>query len=197
MTDWRSTVFAVVDVETTGLDPDIHEVLSVGVVDVVGGRIRVGSAYYRQVRPRTAPYADTVVVHGIRPTDAAAGSDPEEVGRELVARLAGRVPVAHVARIEQGFLGAWLGPLGWDRRTKFVDTDVLVRRWLQRTGGPDMREHVRLGAAAELFGLPEQARHHALGDALTTAQLLLALAASDEGVTTERLLRPRRRPWQR
>lgn len=197
MTDWRSTRFAVVDVETTGLDPDVHEVLSIGVVDVVDGRVQVGSAWYREVRPSVAPAADTVVVHGIRPRDAAASEDPDVVGRDAVARLAGAVPVAHVARIEQGFLGAWLAPHGWDRRTRFVDTDELVRLWLRRHGGPDMREHVGLGAAASLFGLPEQRRHHALGDALTTAQLLLALASAAPGTTTEELLDPGRHPLLR
>lgn len=198
MTDWRRTGFAVVDVETSGLDPDVHEVLSIGIVDVVEGRVVVGSAYYREIRPSVAPTADTVVVHGIRPSSAAAAADPAAVGREVLDRLQGRVPVAHVARIEQGFLGAWLGPLGWDRRTRFVDTDLLVRRWLREHGGPDMREHVGLGAAAGLFGLPEETRHHALGDALTTAQLFLALAAAEEPVSTRALLHPARRMrWRR
>jgi DNA polymerase-3 subunit epsilon len=175
-TDWRSTMFAVVDVETTGLDPARHEVLSIGIVDVVDGRVRVSSSFYREVRPATPPTADTVVIHGIRPSDANRGLDPAAVGEEVVHRLAGRVVVAHVARIERGFLSPWLEPLGWSFPRRVVDTDVLTRVHLVRRGRPALQEHVGLGAAASLFGLPEQRRHHALGDALTTAQLLLALA---------------------
>lgn len=186
MTNWREAKYAVVDLETTGLDASVHEVLSVGVVQVVDGRVQVGSAYYREVRPRVLPDAGTVVIHGIRPADAAAGEDPQVVGREVVELLRGRVLVAHVAWVERTFLQRWLGPLGWQAPRHVVDTDVLARLALARAGKPPMREHIALGAAASLHGLPEQSRHHALGDALTTAQLLLALA-SDGG--EERTLR--------
>lgn len=179
--DWRTARYAVVDVETTGLDPARHEVLSIGIVDVVEGRVQVSTAFYRELRPTTAPTADTIVIHGIRPSDAARGLDPTTVGAEVIRRLAGRVMVAHVARIERAFLGRWLEPLGWKVPRSVVDTDVLTRAHLRRTGRPPLHQHVGLGAAAGLFGLPEQQRHHALGDALTTAQLLLALAGSWPG----------------
>lgn len=186
MSSWRDAQYAVVDVETTGLDAAVNEVLSIGIVQVVGGRVQVGSAYYREVRPRVLPDAGTVVIHGIRPSDAAAGEDPDAVGREVVELLRDRVLVAHVAWVERAFLTRWLAPFGWRAPRHVVDTDVLARLALARSGRPPMREHIRLGAAAALHGLPEQGRHHALGDALTTAQLLLALA-SDGGA--ERSLR--------
>lgn len=191
MTTWRDEHYAVVDVETTGLDAAVHEVLSIGVVDVVGGRVQVGSAYYREVRPRVLPDAGNVVIHGIRPSDAAAGEDPVVVGREVVERLSDRVLVAHVAWVERAFLTRWLGPLGWQPPQDVVDTDVLARLALARAGRPPMRDHIRLGAAASLYGLPEQGRHQALGDALTTAQLLLAVAADgrDEEPALRDLLR--------
>lgn len=181
MTSWREATFAVIDLETTGLDPAVNEVLSVGIVDVVHGRVQVSSAYYREVRPATPPTSETVVIHGIRPSDAASGADPAEVAAEVVERLSGRVLVAHVAWVEKGFLGPWLRPLGWRVPDDVVDTDVLARVHLARDGRQPMKEHVGLGAAAALFGLPEERRHHALGDALTTAQLLLALAAAWPG----------------
>ena len=45
-----------------------------------------------------------------------------------------------------------------------------------------------LGAAAAHFGLPEHRRHHALGDALTTAQLFLATASCLSRIGTRRWL---------
>jgi DNA polymerase-3 subunit epsilon len=195
MTTWRSEPLAVVDIETTGLDPDRHEVLSIGVVDIDGGRVQVGSAWYREVRPRTAPTADTVVVHGIRPVDSAQGADPAVVALEVQERLRGRRLVAHVARIETGFLGRWLDSGRWRPERPPLDTDVLARLHLLRTQGLRLEQHIGLGAAAGLFGLPEHGRHHALGDALTTAQLLLALASSWPGgdPTGDELARASRR----
>jgi DNA polymerase III epsilon subunit-like protein len=108
MTSWREASFAVVDLETTGLDPRIHEVLSVGVVPVDGGRIIVGGSYYSTVRPTVAPNRETVVIHGIRPADAAAAPPADEVASELVQQLGNRILVAHVADVERQFLTAWL-----------------------------------------------------------------------------------------
>ena len=57
-----------------------------------------------------------------------------------------------------------------------IDTEVLGRVWLhERDGrGPS---HISLGDLAMALGLPAERPHHALGDALTTAQVFIALAA--------------------
>jgi DNA polymerase III subunit epsilon len=175
MRSWREASFAIVDLETTGLDPRTHEVLSVGVVPVDGGRIIVGRMFYSTVRPLVPPDSRTVVVHGIRPVDAAAARPADEVATELVGQLGDRILVAHVADIERGFLTAWLRDARY-QPGRVVDTDLLTRLVISRRGGPLVEAHVGLGAAAGHFGLPEHRRHHALGDALTTAQLFLATA---------------------
>lgn len=177
---WREASLAVVDLEATGLDPEVHEVLSVAIVPVDHGRIHLDSVLYRTVRPEVPPERPSIVIHGIRPVDAAQGSSPEDVAAEVQQHLEGRVLVAHVARIELGFLRKWIPSY---RAKTVIDTDVLARLRIARGGGPVMREHIGLGAAAGTFGLPEHRRHHALGDALTTAQLFLAEASilSTEG----------------
>lgn len=177
MTTWRDEAFVVVDVETTGLDPDKHEVLSIGIVRIEAGRIKVGSVFYRELRPANDPAPDTIVIHGITPSRAAASEDPAEVAGLVVRELGAATLVAHVAAIERSFLARWLAPHGWTPPRTVIDTDVLARRWLADERRLRMHRHVGLGAAAGLFGLPEEHRHHALGDALTTAQLFLALAS--------------------
>jgi len=205
MTSWREASFAVVDLETTGLDPLTDKVLSVGVVPVDGGRIVLGRSYYSTVRPQVAPDRRSVVIHGIRPVDAAAARPADEVASELVEQLDGRILVAHVASIEKGFLTGWLMGVGY-RPGRVVDTDLLARLVISRRGGPLVDAHVGLGAAAAHFGLPEHRRHHALGDALTTAQLFLATASllfADRDASAAELLncgrllaRERRRRWR-
>jgi DNA polymerase III subunit epsilon len=204
MTSWREASFAVVDLETTGLDPRTNEVLSVGVVPVEGGRIILGRAFYSTVRPVMAPERRTVVIHGIRPVDAAAARPADEVANELVGQLGDRILVAHVAEIEKAFLTAWLREVDY-QPGRIVDTDALARLVISRRGGPLVGAHVGLGAAAAHFGLPEHRRHHALGDALTTGQLFLATACllfPDRDASVAELLnagqllaRERRRRW--
>lgn len=158
------------------MDPRSSEVLSIGLLPVVGGRIQVADAYYREVRPQRAPDRSSVVIHGIRPVDAASAPLPEELVDEVREQLRGRTLVAHVAEIERRFLNEWLDDDRIDA-ADVIDTDVLARLVIAQRGGPLVDSHVGLGAAAKRFGLPEHRRHHALGDALTTAQLFLAVAS--------------------
>ena len=193
MKSWRDTAYAVVDVETTGLDVRRDEVLSIGIIDVIAGRVQLSSALYRQIRPRAMPGPESVVIHGIRPKDAAEGEDPESAGREVISRLHGRVLAAHVAWIERGFLGAWLGPLGFVVPKRFVDTEVLVHRAMTRPATGDNQRHISLHDAASSFGVPEHCRHHALGDAVTAAQLLVVAASrlsADREASVSSLLDP-------
>lgn len=178
MSTWRDTRYAVVDVETTGLDSGTCEILSVGVVHIDKGAIPARSAFYSLVRPSQLPERETIVIHGIRPVDLRHAPEPEEVAPALIDALRGREIVAHVASIEEEFLSGWLRPQGFHLPKTLIDTDALTRLHLLRSRGMQLPGHVGLGAAAELFGLPEQTRHHALGDALTTAQLFLALAST-------------------
>lgn len=208
MTHWRDVQYAVIDLETTGPDQRVHEVLSIGILPVEQGRIAVGQEYYQTVRPSAAPDRKSVVLHGIRPVDAAAGLAPSEVAQEVEARIRGRVIVAHVAEMERSFLNRWL-TRGYLQHRDFVDTDVLSRLLIARRGGPLVTGHIGLGAAAQYFGLPEHRRHHALGDALTAAQLFIATASllrPDDSATLADLQRAsralkrqqrRRRLWRR
>lgn len=178
MNTWRQSQYAVIDLETTGLDARTCEVLSVGIVHVDQGVIPAGSAFYSLVRPSRLPDRETIIIHGIRPTDLREAPTPDQVAPAVMDALAGRELVAHVAQIEDEFLTRWLGPLGFRLPRAFIDTDALTRLYLLRSRGLTIDGHVGLGAAAGLFGLPEHARHHALGDAMTTAQLFLALATN-------------------
>jgi DNA polymerase III subunit epsilon len=188
---WRQARFAVVDVETTGLDPHVDELLSVGVVPIDEGRIQVGRSLYVTVRAARAPEPANVLVHGIRPIEAATAPTIDEVAGQIVAALDGRIPVAHVARIERAFLGPVLKRHGARLARPLLDTDRLVRWLIHREEHRWLPAPVGLSRAAAELGLPVHRPHHALGDALTTAQVFLAVAGRLErtGPVTPQSLR--------
>ena len=95
--------------------------------------------------------------------------------------LAGRVLVAHAAWVERSFLAAALRPAGLRVSAPVLDTSVLARHVLEEKRVGD-RETIRLSDAVERLGLPVHRPHHADGDALTTAQLFLALAIQLDAV---------------
>jgi DNA polymerase III subunit epsilon len=192
-TPWRRVPFVAIDVETTGLDPSTDEVISFAAVPVDGGRVVAGRAVTGLVRPRTPPPGPSVEIHGLRAADLAAAPPAAEALRPLAAALRGRVPVVHVAWVEQTFLGPSLRGLGSSFPKTAVDT-ALLWRLLCLARGDDDPGWCSLETVVAGLGLPSHRPHDAEGDALTTAQAFLALATLLEahgGATLGRLTRGR------
>ncbi|HEX2414526.1 MAG TPA: 3'-5' exonuclease [Thermoleophilaceae bacterium] len=192
-THWRDAPFAVVDVETTGLDPATDEVISFAAVPVNAGRVVAGQAVTGLVRPASSPPAASVEIHGLRAADLAGAPAGPEALAPLVSALQGRVPVVHVAWVERSFLTPRLRRLGYVMPRRMVDT-ALLWRVLCMVRGEDDPGYCALETVAAGLGLPSHRPHEAEGDALTTAQAFLALATHFDAhrrATVGRLARAR------
>jgi DNA polymerase-3 subunit epsilon len=121
------------------------------------------------------PEAETIRIHGLRSADLVDAPPLSAVLDELVEALTGRVLVAHVAEIERGFLGAAFELHGLRLVNPVVDTAALAAELFRRRREP-VPETTALSSLARALGLPVHRPHHADGDALTTAQVFLALA---------------------
>jgi DNA polymerase III subunit epsilon len=172
---WRDADFCVIDLETTGLDAASDEIIAFATVPIAGARVRLHEARYRVVRPRRMPRANTIVIHGLRSEELAGAPSLSEVMDELLAELTGRVLVAHVASLDERFLRRALLEAGTRLRNPMIDTAGLAAELFSRRRqlGPD---EVGLTPLAHSLGLPVHRPHEADGDALTAAQVFLALA---------------------
>lgn len=165
--------FVVLDTETTGLRPEAGDrIVSLAGVSVRAGAVRRHDSFDALVRPeRPIPPASTRF-HGI--TDAMVAKAPP-IGIVLPAFLRfaqGAVLVGHEVSFDLAFLSRdmtrlGLGPLMSDHPV--LDTGLLSRL----IHGPEA-EHT-LEAVAGRLGVTVIGRHSALGDALTTAEVLVRL----------------------
>ncbi len=182
-TDYREVEYLAIDLETTGLDIAKDLILSVGYVGVRGTSIDLSSARHRVVRiDRSIPEA-TAVIHQITDDEAAQGGELAEILEELLEALAGKVMIAHHARIERGFLSNACKRL-WRQRLimPVVDTQTLALRTFERRQTPFKASDLRLHALGDRYNLPHYGAHNALSDALASAELFLAQAAyRDDG----------------
>ncbi|GIU96899.1 MAG: DNA polymerase III subunit epsilon [Actinomycetota bacterium] len=170
---WTAAALAALDFETTGLDPARDAVVSFGVVPVLEGRVVVGEAVYREVAPSAPLTATSIVVHGLRPADLAGAPGLEEARVELATALAGRFVLAWAAGVEAGFLARIFGGSTRAWRRRIID----VLRLAEVAGEVPEDGRPSLAAVAARLRVPVERPHHALDDALTTAQVFLVLAS--------------------
>ncbi len=173
---WRAGEFVALDFELTGLDPARDAIISFGAVPVSGGRVQLGDAIYREIKPSVRPSAESVKVHGLRSSDLVDAPSLSVIEKEMSRALAGRFLLAWVAEVEIGFLRTVFGgPLWWWRR-RTIDVFDLARVHARSQETVVPAGEISLSATAERHGIPAEDPHHALNDALMTAELFLALA---------------------
>ena len=181
---WRDSRYAALDFELTGLDPRRDRIISFGVVPVDGSRIEVGRSVYELVDPGDVEMSRrAVTIHGLRPMDVRGANQVEAARRSLDHALGGRFLITWFATVEASFLGKLYGTRTkpWLRRC--IDVRELVVRILGKEGS-----RMTLEQAADRFGVPVASPHHALDDALVTAELFLVVATTleSEGFGTAR-----------
>lgn len=163
-------VFVVVDLETTGLDPESDRITEIAAVRLRGGDVL--AEFATLVAPGVPVPAFITSLTGI--SDAMlAGAPP--LGHVLPAfREFARdaVLVAHNAPFDVGFLRAACASCGepWPHLV-VVDTLELARTLVSRGEVASYK----LGTLARLFEAPAPADHRAIGDARATAHILRAL----------------------
>lgn len=149
--------YVCVDLETTGGNPLHHRIIEVGVVAVApdGTEQRHSTLVHPGCRIPPGIQAFTGITN-----EAVADAPPfAEIAHDLLARLEGRLFVAHNARFDYGFLRAEFRRLGLRLQVPVLCTVKLSRRLF-----PGERRH-NLDAVIARHGLTCSARHRALGDA--------------------------------
>ncbi|MDQ6605909.1 MAG: exonuclease domain-containing protein [Actinomycetota bacterium] len=174
-TPWREAAWCALDFELTGLDHRRDEIISFGAIPIHDGRLQLRSAVYGLVRPECPMDEAAIRVHGLRAVDLERAPALADAIGPLLEAITGRVLVVHTAAVERAFLGRALRAHGLRLRGPIVDTEVLGRVWLHERHGQG-GEGLSLGSLAASLGLPAERPHDALGDALTTAQVFIALA---------------------
>ncbi|EZQ15686.1 hypothetical protein CF98_10475 [Halopseudomonas bauzanensis] len=178
--------FIALDIETTGLNPKRHSILSIGAVPFTLGRIRSNQAWQQLVRPHSDLIPESVVFHRITHSDIRQAPRFAQIMDSLVDQLAGRVAVVHYRNIERTFIDqAVRQAFGESLLFPMVDTmqieaDLHPQRqpgWLLRLLGRKPLS-IRLADSRTRYNLPLYQAHHALTDALGTAELLQAQVAT-------------------
>jgi DNA polymerase-3 subunit epsilon len=173
--------YTVFDMETTGLAPSAgDEIISIGAVRVVNGRLLKSEVFERLVDPRRPLNPDSAKVHGIDARMLAGQPRIEEVLPGFHKFCEDTVLVAHNAAFDMRFLELKEAATGVRFEQPVLDTLLL-----SAVAQPGLGDH-RLESIAGRLGVPVIGRHTALGDALLTGEVFLRLLAllRERGIET-------------
>ncbi|TYL49206.1 3'-5' exonuclease [Marinomonas sp. IMCC 4694] len=176
----KDTPLLALDLETTGLNPSTDEIISLGLIPFDHKIIRCKGARYWMAKPERSLNAESVTIHEITHTELAEAPRLEAILDEILSALTHKVIVVHCVAIERQFLlEASLKIYGYPLYFPVLDTmnierQVTFKPWWQRFG---KRPSLRLDACRQRYKLPRYKAHHALTDALSSAELLQAQIA--------------------
>lgn len=168
----EETTFVVFDTETTGLQPKIDRILSIGAFKVKHKTIFTSDGlelYLQQeyFKKESAP------IHGLRKSGNEQRLSEVEAIQQFLKFIENSVLVAHHAAFDVAMINAALAKLDLPKlKNKYIDTAQLFERIIPIDQHP---ENLGLDKLAKHFGIALHDRHTANGDAYITALIFIKL----------------------
>jgi DNA polymerase-3 subunit epsilon len=162
-------IYTVFDTETTGLNPEEDEIISIGAVRVVNSHILRDEHFDQLVNPGRGVPFESIKFHGIKPEMLANQPSIGKVLPNFKRFVQDTVLVGHNAAFDMKMLQVK------EKSTsiKFINP-VLDTMLLSSVVHPAHENH-SLEAIAERLGVNITGRHTALGDAIATGELFVKL----------------------
>lgn len=160
----------VIDTETTGLDPAKARIVEIGAVPLKKGKLDQAAALRLLVNPGEPIPPVATGIHKI--DDAMVADAPifAAAWPDVASRISGAVLIGHTLGFDLAVIGRECERAGlpWTP-PRTLDTNLLAQVAEPRLGGYTL-EHL-----ASWLEIKPQGRHSALGDAVLTAEIFLAL----------------------
>jgi DNA polymerase-3 subunit epsilon len=192
----REQRWVVLDLETSGLNLNRDQVLSIGAVVIEDGAVDFSQQFERTLQRADNKLSPSVLIHGLGPSAIAAGCDPAEALLDFMDFVGDSPLLAFHAPFDQHMLGRALkDSLGYRLTHPFLDVADLApmlcpQAHIREAGLDDWITH---------FNLQVGERHHASADALATAELMLILfnRAQQQAIASPQALQERLSQWKR
>lgn len=156
-------MFAIIDIETTGGNPQRDRITEVALYLHDG--TRVVEEFVSLVNPECSIPPFITRMTGISNEMVAGAPRFFEIARSLVTLTEGAVFVAHNVSFDYNFIKNEFKRLGYDYRREQLCTVKLSRKLMPG------KASYSLGRLCQELGIPINGRHRAAGDAMATVQL--------------------------
>ncbi|QTD45939.1 3'-5' exonuclease [Ottowia testudinis] len=173
--------WVALDCETTGLNPRTDEIIAIGAVRIVGGRILTSQRLELLVRPEHGVSAESIRVHRLREQDVEAGLPAEEAMRRLLNFIGPRPLVGYYLEFDVAMINRTLKrTLGLALPQETIEVSSLYYDHVFQQLPPHRQQEsteidLRFATIMDALDLPMREAHDALNDAVMAALAFIKL----------------------
>jgi len=172
--------YTVFDTETTGLNPNQDEIISIGATRIVKGRLLHQEVFDQLVDPQRHVPATSVEIHGIAPEMLTGQPTIDHVLPKFYKFVDDTVLLGHNLAFDMRMLQVK------EKSTNIQFTNpILDTLLLSAVVHPNQTDH-SIEAIAQRLGINVMGRHTALGDAIVTGEIFLKFIPllAEQGIKT-------------
>lgn len=174
-----SSEYVCFDCETTGLDPLIDDIVSIGAVIIKDNTILSSKKFVRYVKPKSCFLnAESIKIHHIRECDLLDACDIEDVILEFLEFIGNRPLVGYFLDFDIRMINKYLKPqLGINLPNKtFEVSEIYHDHKIEII--PQAFIDLRFNSILKDLNIPSLGVHDSFNDALMTAMIFLKLKNS-------------------
>ncbi|MDW6002127.1 3'-5' exonuclease [Vibrio mangrovi] len=171
--------YVSLDCETTSLDPQRAELVSIAATKIIGNRILTSQSFEVKLCAPRSLDAGSVRIHRIRHQDLNDGLTEPEALAQLLAFIGNRPLVGYHIRYDKTILDiACRKHLGFPLPNRLIEVSQLYHEQLEKLL-PNAYFDLSLEAICHHLDLPLQNKHDALQDAFSAALVFVRLTKGD------------------
>ena len=163
------------DCETTGLNPQIDDIISIGAVLIKNNTIVSSKKFVKFVKPKTKLQAEAIKVHHIRECDLENAEEIDDVIVEFLEFIGNRKLVGYFLEFDMAMINKYLKPkLGITLPNDAIEVSAIYHDF-KIEAIPQSHIDLRFDAILRELQIPSLGKHDAYNDAIMTAMIFLKL----------------------
>ena len=163
------------DCETTGLNPQIDGIISIGAVLIKNNTIVSSKKFVKFVKPKTKLQAEAIKVHHIRECDLENAEEIDDVIVEFLEFIGNRKLVGYFLEFDMAMINKYLKPkLGITLPNDAIEVSAIYHDF-KIEAIPQSHIDLRFDAILRELQIPSLGKHDAYNDAIMTAMIFLKL----------------------
>lgn len=167
------------DCETTSIDVDKAEILSIGAVRLNKRRVFSGDTLDLKMKPPKSLAGDSIKIHKIRAQDLSDGMNLEDALPQVLEFIGNRPILGYYVAFDIAMLNKYLRPqFGFGLPNKPIELSHEYRNLMQRRYA-DHDIDLRFETISSKLKIPTVERHSAVGDAITVGMMHLRMQRGD------------------